>query len=378
MIACVDVFCGLGGLTHGLAKGGIRVVAGIDLDPECRFPYEANNQARFLQSDVCEVSGDQLRALWASEPYSLLAGCAPCQPFSTYGRRKDTQAASKKKWGLVADFGRLVKESSPDFVTMENVPQLVRHEVFDEFISSLGDYSIWWDVIDCVRYGVPQTRKRLVLLASRHGEIQLIPSATLIDEQGVSLIDEKTGMPTVRRAISHLKPLRAGASDPHDSLHSACRLSKLNLKRIKASSPGGTWRDWSSALVAKCHHKDSGETYPSVYGRMEWDAPAPTITTQSFGYGNGRFGHPDQDRAITLREAAILQTFPGTYRFLPEGERVRFSVLGRLIGNAVPVRIGEAVARSLFDHLSVQTSREGPQCSHRQSFGSPAKPRANA
>ena len=358
MIACVDVFCGVGGLTHGLAKGGIHVVAGIDLDPECRFPYEANNKARFLQFDVSEVSGDQLRELWGSESYSLLAGCAPCQPFSTYGRRKDKQAASKKKWGLVADFGRLVKESSPDFVTIENVPQLAGHEVFAELISSLSGYKIWWDVIDCVGYSVPQTRKRLVLLASRHGEIKLIPPGTLIDEQSPLLINEKSGKPTVRKTISCLKPLRAGESDPGDSLHSACRLSKLNLKRIKASAPGGTWRDWSPALVAECHSRDSGETYPSVYGRMEWDAPAPTITTQSFGYGNGRFGHPEQDRAITLREAAMLQTFPNSYRFLPDGEKARFSVLGRLIGNAVPVKIGEAIAHSLMNHLPTIDRKE--------------------
>jgi DNA (cytosine-5)-methyltransferase 1 len=155
-----------------------------------------------------------------------------------------------------------------------------------------------------------------------------------------------------------LKPLRAGESDPRDSLHTACRLSQLNLRRIRASSPGGTWRDWNAALVATCHRRNSGETYPGVYGRMEWDAPAPTITTQSFGYGNGRFGHPEQDRAITLREAAMLQTFPDTYRFLPQGDRVRFSTLGRLIGNAVPVRIGEAVGRTFLDHLSKQNKRK--------------------
>ena len=161
----------------------------------------------------------------------------------------------------------------------------------------------------------------------------------------------KDGRATAWRAISHLKPLQAGEADPNDSLHSACRLSPLNLRRIKASSPGGTWRDWDESLVAKCHQKATGETYPSVYGRMEWDIPAPTITTQSFGYGNGRFGHPEQDRAITLRESAILQTFPDTYRFLDKAEKPRFSVLGRLIGNAVPVRIGELVAESLFRHL---------------------------
>jgi DNA (cytosine-5)-methyltransferase 1 len=172
------------------------------------------------------------------------------------------------------------------------------------------------------------------------------------------LIDEKAGEPTVRKAIFGLKPLQAGESDPDDSLHAACRLSKLNLRRIRASRPGGTWRDWNPNLVAKCHKKHSGETYPGVYGRMEWDAPAPTITTQSFGYGNGRFGHPEQDRAITLREAAMLQTFPASYRFLPVRGKVRYSVLGSLIGNAVLVRIGETVAQSLFNHLSEQKKRE--------------------
>jgi len=123
------------------------------------------------------------------------------------------------------------------------------------------------------------------------------------------------------------------------------------LKRIKASTPGGTWRDWPKTLVAECHKKHSGDTYPSVYGRMEWDTPSPTITTQCFGYGNGRFGHPEQDRAITLREAAILQTFPHNYHFLRAGEAVRFSVLGRLIGNAVPVRLGEVVGETLIKHV---------------------------
>jgi DNA (cytosine-5)-methyltransferase 1 len=168
VIACVDVFCGVGGLTHGLAKGGVQVVAGIDVDPECRFPYEMNNDARFLELDIREVSGTQLRSLWANERYSLLAGCAPCQPFSTYGRRKGRRS-SKEKWGLVAEFGRLVKESNPDFVTMENVPQLVDHDVFTEFISSMSDYEIWWEVIDCTRYSVPQNQEasRLACLPAR-------------------------------------------------------------------------------------------------------------------------------------------------------------------------------------------------------------------
>jgi DNA (cytosine-5)-methyltransferase 1 len=347
------MFCGVGGLTRGLVNSGVRVVAGIDLDPECRFPYEANNDASFLEWDARKVCGNQLRALWKTERYSLLAGCAPCQPFSTYGRHKGRHPTSKNKWDLVADFGRLVCESDPHLVTMENVPQLVGHQVFEELTSSLAAYHIWWDIVDCVAYNVPQTRKRLVLLASRLGPIELLPPPAIVNEKG--------GKPTVRGAISGLKALRAGESDPKDSLHSACRLSALNLRRIRASTPGGTWRDWNKSLIAKCHGRASGETYPGVYGRMEWDGPAPTITTQSFGYGNGRFGHPEQDRAITLREASILQTFPVSYRFLPSGEKVRFSVLGRLIGNAVPVKIGEVIGRSLLNHVSIIEGNENLQ-----------------
>jgi len=116
--------------------------------------------------------------------------------------------------------------------------------------------------------------------------------------------------------------------------------------------PGGTWRDWPKHLVAECHRECSGQTYPSVYGRMEWDKPAPTMTTQCFGFGNGRFGHPEQDRAISLREAAILQSFPRKYKFVADGGEVQMKVLGRLIGNAVPVELGRAIARSIKSHLS--------------------------
>ena len=339
MIQCVDLFCGIGGLTHGLIRGGVKVIAGIDLDPHCRFPYEENNAAKFIERNVATVSGRDLKVIWRTAKKTLLAGCAPCQPFSTYSR-KGRGARGDTKWDLVKHFGRLVEESGPDFVTMENVPQLLDHSVFPEFLSALRGYHIWHGVIECSSFGVPQTRKRLVLVASKLGPIALSAPDPL-----------ERGEATVRNAIGHLRALKAGDSDPADALHRACRLSPLNLKRIKASRPGGTWRDWPRSLVARCHQQRTGDTYPSVYGRMEWDDPAPTITTQCFGYGNGRFGHPEQHRAITLREAAILQTFPQTYRFIREKEIVRFSILGRLIGNAVPVRLGEVVANTLQCHL---------------------------
>ena len=343
-ITCVDLFCGVGGLTHGLTRGGIAVIAGVDFDPACRFSYESNNLAKFLHRDVRKLTAEEVSSSFGTASIRLLAGCAPCQPFSTYSRARRGRR-SGEMWDLLAKFGRLVREVRPELVTMENVPELAQHPVFDGFLRDLSGYLISYGIVECERYGIPQTRKRLVLLASRLGSVRLV------EPEAPSLVA------TVRSAIGGLGPISAGECDAVDAMHSACRLSEINLRRIRASQPGGTWRDWEEDLVAACHRKGSGATYPSVYGRMEWDRPSPTVTTQCFGYGNGRFGHPEQDRAITLREAAILQTFPPEYRFLPEGERPKFALMGRLIGNAVPVRLGEVIAKSFRQHL--QATRTG-------------------
>ncbi|RZJ98763.1 MAG: DNA cytosine methyltransferase, partial [Flavobacterium sp.] len=314
-VDCVDIFCGIGGLTHGLINGGIKVKAGYDLDLTCKFAFEKNNKAKFIQKDVKEIKVSDLRQFYGKDSVSMLAGCAPCQPFSTYSRTGRSER-NDNKWDLLISFGALVRKSKPHLVTMENVPELSRHKVFQLFLKDLKGYHVDWKIIDCTEYGIPQTRKRLVLIASRIGAISLWEP-------------KRTKIKTVREAISHLPPIEAGESDASDNMHSSCALSELNLKRIKASSPGGSWRDWDPDIVAECHRKDSGSTYPSVYGRMEWDAPSPTITTQCFGFGNGRFGHPDQDRAISLREAAILQTFPDDYVFLKPEEKVVFNKIGR-------------------------------------------------
>ena len=156
---------------------------------------------------------------------------------------------------------------------------------------------------------------------------------------------------TVKQAIGRLRSLSAGESAPRDKLHVSATLSTTNFERILYSVPGGTWRDWPKRLINDCHKADTGKTFPGVYGRMEWNKPAPTMTTQCFGFGNGRFGHPEQDRAITLREAAILQSFPKSYKFIEKKEQVNFKVLGRLIGNAVPVDLSKAIAQSLKFHI---------------------------
>jgi len=339
-ISAVDLFCGVGGLTHGLIEGGIAVGAGVDVDPACKFPYEENNSAYFLQKDVKKLSANEVRPYFTPNSFSLLAGCAPCQPFSTYSRGKRSKKRSQD-WQLLREFGRLVKEVQPDLVTMENVAQLAGHEVFKEFVAVLDGYYKSWSVVECSTLGVPQSRKRIVLLASKLGSAGLRLPTSLDTAQ------------TVRDTIFDLPHIEAGESDPGDPLHTASSLSPINRERIMASKPGGTWRDWDPSLRAKCHTLESGASYPSVYGRMEWDKVAPTITTQSFGYGNGRFGHPEQNRAISLREAAMLQTFPQNYQFIADGEKVLFSRLGRLIGNAVPVRLGEVIAEVLRGHIEM-------------------------
>lgn len=337
------MFCGAGGLTHGFVLEGLSVVAGIDIDPSCRYPYEANNSAVFLERDVHSFSSGELKALFGTAEVKVLAGCAPCQPFSTYVQRYETDE-NDGKWGLLYQFARLTKETLPDIVTMENVPTVVKHGVFHDFVATLKslDYKVWFEVIDSSKYGVPQRRRRMVLLASRFGEIKMIEPT------------HKKAR-TVRQAIKRLPALSAGEVALRDKLHVASSLSKRNLQRIKASKPGGTWRDWPESLRADCHRVESGKTFSSVYGRMEWDKPAPTMTTQCYGFGNGRFGHPEQDRAISLREAAILQSFPRNYKFIPKNGEVNLKALGRMIGNAVPVDLGRAIAKSINKHL---------ECSH--------------
>ena len=335
-----DLFCGVGGLTRGLEAAGISVELGIDIDPACKYPYTANNSASFLLKSVEDVTTAELSDVFDDAPFKLLAGCAPCQPFSTYSQ--GWSCPSDERWNLLKHFSHLVKETGPQLVTMENVPPLGREDVFADFVAALKDegFNVFHTLVNCADYGVPQQRQRLVLLASTLGLIRLIDPT---NPEGRRI--------TVKEAISDMPPLEAGEVCEDDPLHRACELSALNLKRIRASKPGGTWRDWDESLRAACHRKKSGKTYPSVYGRMTWDDPAPTMTTQYFGFGNGRFGHPDQDRAISLREGAILQSFPKTYGFIPKGDPVPRKTLGRLIGNAVPVKLGAAIGKSIVLHV---------------------------
>lgn len=343
-IKAVDLFCGAGGLTHGLQRSGISVTAGYDIEESCRYAYEINNNARFIKQDVTHLSGNDVAKYLAGGDYTLLAGCAPCQPFSTYSRANIKRTTSPdKRWNLLESFGRLINEITPDFVTMENVPGLAEQGVFNAFLATLrhNGYSFDYKIVFCPDYGMPQTRKRLVLIASKVSEISIIPATHTADKYV-----------TVRDAIEHLPRITAGEKDKVVPIHRSSILSPINLKRIQYSKPGGSWLDWPEELRASCHRKMTGKTYPSVYGRMTWDEPSPTITTQCNGYGNGRFGHPVQDRAISLREAALLQSFPLAYKFHDDENPLSVATLAKMIGNAVPVKLGEIIGQSIITSLA--------------------------
>lgn len=333
----VDLFCGVGALSHGLKLAGMKIRAGYDVDSRCKYAFEKNNDAEFFSRDVGKLTPTEIKSHFSGNLPTVLAGCAPCQPFSSYKQRYEEDP----RWNLVDKFAKLAVEVSPDYVTMENVPALLRYKggrIFEQFCQRLksSGYELEWSVAKCEEFGVPQKRRRLVVIASKRGALQRLEPT---HKQSVS----------VREAIAGLKIIRAGERDSDDPLHAASSLSEINLRRIKASVPGGTWRDWPEDLRAACHRRASGQTYPGVYARMSWDEPAPTMTTQCYGFGNGRFGHPEQHRAISLREAAILQSFPKNYQFLPPDAYLSFTEVGRWIGNAVPVKLAEAIGKLIIN-----------------------------
>lgn len=342
-IEAIDLFCGAGGLTRGLIDAGVTVKAGFDIDAACRFAYEENNPgASFYSRDITTVTGGDLDALWTPGAVRLLAGCAPCQPFSAAANAvrladPDMQADA---YDLLDHFGRLVFSCRPELVTMENVPRVLKHAPFHRFVQRLRDckYHVWFESVDCQKVGVPQRRRRMVLLASRLGEMSALTTPKAVRA------------PTVAEVIGELPQLDAGQKDANDAIHFARAMTPINISRIRASKPGGTWRDWPMSLRSACHTKATGQSYANVYARMDGAKTSPTITTQFYNFGTGRFGHPTQDRGLTPREAALLQSFPANYKFVKPGEPVYLNALGRLIGNAVPPLLGKAIGETMVAH----------------------------
>lgn len=346
-IGAVDLFCGVGGLTCGLQRANIDVVAGIDLDDSCKYSFEHNNNSKFIHKSIDKVTGKDIRKLLRGYDIKILVGCAPCQPFSSHQKNKKNRK-NHKDWSLLYQFARIIEESKPHIVSMENVPELAKEKVFTDFVDNLNrlKYHVSVSIVNVADYGVAQNRKRLILLASKKKKLALLHPT------------HKKHPTCVRDVIGHLPSVQAGEICVTDRLHVSSVLHEINMKRIKASKPNGTWRDWPEELVLECHKKDTGKTYASVYGRMAWDGFAPTITTQFTGYGTGRFGHPTQNRALTLREGALLQSFPQRYSFVSDTEEISLKSIARHIGNAVPPRLGEIVGQSIINSLPKKRKKD--------------------
>ena len=310
-----DFFSGCGGASRGFQEAGMDIVFGLDWDADAERSFRRNfPSATFVAGDIRQVDEGSVRKLVDHQrPHPVLfCGCAPCQPFTRQNTTRPEREADERV-PLLLEFLRLIRVCEPDIVFVENVPGIQNvsadSEPLSGFLNGLKDagYSEpTHDSVSLKRYGVPQGRRRFLLLASRHGRLGL-PDET----HGPGT--DNPDFSTVRDWIGDLPELAAGETDPTVPDHRAARLSQLNLRRIRATPQGGGNRDWPEDLQLTCHKGATG--YSDVYGRMSWDRPASGLTTRCISYSNGRFGHPEQDRAISVREAACLQTFPMDFRF---------------------------------------------------------------
>lgn len=337
IINAMDFFCGGGGMTCGLKKAGINVVFGLDSNPACCDTYEKNNKIPYLCKDILEVTGNDLKKefpIIQDSDNLLMVGCAPCQPFSLLQKGDSSKHISVN---LLNEFGRIVQQILPAYVIVENVPGLRGRgtEVLSHFLTTLDDNGYEYDsaILNAKDYGVPQNRKRYILIASRKFR-PVIPHPT----HGVN----RTDYVTVYDAIHNFPPIKAGETHGSVLNHKASSFAKITMDRIIATPhDGGTRLDWPQELVLSCH-KQGFKGHSDVYGRMFWNRVSPTLTSKCFSISNGRFGHPEQNRAISLREAAAIQTFPDDYEFFGSVQEV-----GKQIGNAVPVLL----AQKLGEHL---------------------------
>lgn len=339
IIKAVDFFCGAGGVTRGLLDAGIDVICGIDNDSKVRSTFEKNNirpngkSVEFIGIDINELRFEEFSQRFQKEKYDKLmfVGCAPCQPFTNINTIKDKRKTDKNCLLRFADF---IKFFKPDYLFIENVPGISAIKyggilaIFKKRLQKLG-YNFKDKNLNVKNFGIPQNRNRRILLASLKGAISF-PEET----HGKGKKDYVTILDVLNKY--NLKPLRAGETDPDDPLHRAARLNEDNLWRIRNTpKDGGGRRIWMKTKPVNCFLKHQN-SYKDVYNRMYWKKPSPTITTRFNSLSNGRFGHPEEDRAISLREGALFQTFPVNYEFY--GSMVDNA---KYIGNAVPVELAK-------------------------------------
>ena len=342
-LKAVDFFCSGGGVSFGLQQAGINVIAGIDFNPECKETYEANiKNAKYILADVEKLKEKDLSKeikIKKNDNNLILVGCSPCQYWTIIRTNK---SKSKKSKNLLHEFHRFIKYYNPGYVVVENVPGILnrhRESGLDKFVNDLEKqgYSVHYKIVNLNNYGVPETRKRFSLIASRLTDKKIFPEADNSCPNVRDFIGEKNGF----------SKIPAGHKDKTSFMHTSAGLSKINIERLKLTPKnGGTRHAWANTdLQINAYKKKSGKvSFGDTYGRMSWNKPAPTITTKFFSISNGRFAHPEENRAISLREGATLQTFPKTYKFIGNS----IASIARMIGNAVPPLYAKQIGKTII------------------------------
>lgn len=341
----IDLFSGCGGLSHGLSKAGFQVVAAFDSDANSVATYRLNHpHVRVFDGDIREVDTEEIRDLLNGQPLHLLAGCPPCQGFSSMRRLNKKRSRRDDRNNLVLEYLRFVKDLKPLTIMMENVPGLVNYTLFKRVVVELRALGYNPDVepVRIQEYGVPQRRKRLVLVGSLLGELQVAKPTK-----------EKV---TVRDAIGGLESPIVTT----DAVHKIVKVHTPEvMKRIKATPKNGGSRTDVPQFELACH-KDAKVGFRDVYGRLRWDDFSSTITGGCLNPSKGRFLHPEEDRAITAREAALLQTFPRKYKF---PSSVSKSSIALQIGNALPPKFSYIQSANILKHLKAAIAT-GPRDAH--------------
>jgi len=345
-LKAIDFFCGAGGMTYGLSQAGIKVLAGIDIDETCKETYELNNPgSKFIHADIRNFTVQELKQLTRikrNDDSLVFIGCSPCQYWTKINTDKNKSEDTKD---LLSEFQRFVKYFRPGYIVIENVPGLYKkrdENTLSPFLEFLEKESYYYDhgLVNANRLGVPQHRIRYLLIGSRLSENINLPE----EEEDETLVlknflGEKNGFPKVC----------AGHRDKTDFIHTVASLSEKNKKRIELTPKNGgnrlSWKDHPELQINTYRGKD--HIFKDVYGRMSWDKPAPTITTRFNSLSNGRFGHPEENRAISLREGATLQSFPKTYKFVS----ANMATIARHIGNAVPPEMAKRIGLVILKNI---------------------------
>lgn len=343
-IKAIDFFCGGGGMSYGLQQAGINIIAGIDCEMDCKDTYEANiKNAKFIEVDVFKLSEIDLKKSLNLKRFDndlVLIGCSPCQFWSIINTDKKKSEKSKN---LLIEFERFVKYFRPGYVVVENVPGVLRKKVesgLENFISWLkkNNYSVHFDVHNTADYAVPQNRKRFTLIANRVTDKEIIPLKSKKMKTVRDVLGEKNGF----------KKINAGHKDKTPFMHSVPKINELTLKRIKkVKKDGGNRMSFADDpnLQLNCFI-GKNNSFKDTFGRLWWDKPSPTITTRFISVSNERFVHPEENRVLSLREGATLQSFPKKYKFLSNST----GNIAKLIGNAVPPEYVKRIGRAIIQN----------------------------